>query len=200
MGIKEFNVKTERFYSAHHTLLRLARSNLETAKTKAPGWRDCQFSSITLSSLAVEAFCNAVGGRVIDNWSDFESCSPIAKTRLISEKLNINYQTNKEPWGSIIWLCKTRNLIAHPKPEPIIFEATLTEQEHRNQEFRNPPQSKLENRMTLAHASKSVEAVEKLIDLFCGKLTPEQNFGIVGDMWSSSSTFHDGLLRNKPLN
>ena len=191
MNIKEFNVKAERFYSAHHTLFRLAKSNLKTVTTEAPGWRDCQFSSITLSSLAVEAFCNAVGGRDIDNWSDFESCSPIIKTRLISEKLNINYQTNKEPWGSIIWLCKTRNLNAHPKSEPIIFEATLTEQEHQNQEFRNPPQSKLENRMTSANATKSVKAVEKLINLFCEKLTPEQNFGIKRDTWNSSSILNE---------
>ena len=95
---KNYSVKTERFYSAHHVLLRIAKDNLSKAETKARGWSDWQFTAITLSSLAIEAICNAVGEKVIDNWSDFESCSPIAKARLICEHLDIDYDVSKEPW------------------------------------------------------------------------------------------------------
>lgn len=140
---KNFSVKTERFYSAHHSLFRIARDNLIRAETKEPGWFDSQFTAITLSSLAIEAICNAVGEKVIDKWSDFESCSPIVKTRLICEHLSISYDAGKEPWASVVWLCKTRNLIAHPKAEQIKYEAVITEQEHNSQEYRNVPKSKV---------------------------------------------------------
>lgn len=197
MSQRSFSVKTERFYSAHHTLLRIAKDNLKKAEIKEPGWFNNEFMAITLSSLAVEAICNAVGEKGISDWSDFESCSPIVKTRLICEHLSIDYDTSKEPWGSFIWLCKTRNLIAHPRAEPIMHEAVITELEHENQEYSDAPKSKLEKRITLDNAKKAVATVDKLIDLFCEKLTPEQKFGISGDMWHSSLTLQ---VSNKSLN
>ncbi len=193
MSSKNFSVKTQRFYSAHHTLLRIAKDNLRRAETEGKGCANWQFAAITLSSLAIEAICNAVGEKVVGNWSDFESCSPIAKTRLICEHLSINYDTSKEPWASFVWLCKTRNLIAHPKAEPIMYEAVITEQEHDSLEFRHAPKSKLEKRMTLSNAKKSVAVVDQLINLFCEKLTSEQKFGISGDMWHSSSTIQNDI-------
>ena len=192
MNQRNVNVKTERFYSAHHTLLRLAKNELKKVEAKEPGWVNSQFSAITFSSLAIEAICNAVGERAIDNWSDFESCSPIAKTRLICEHLGIDYDSGKEPWGSFVWLCKTRNLIAHPKAEPIISEEVMSLTEHDNLGGTvDAPESKLEKRMTLENAKKSVATVETLIKAFCEKLTDEQKFGIEFDMWHSSATLQD---------
>ena len=190
MSAKKINVKTERFYSAHHALLRIAGDNLTKAETKEPGWLDWQFSTITFSSLAIEAFCNAVGEKVIHNWNDFENCSPKAKLRLICEYLNISYDSSKEPWQGVLWLLKIRNLIAHPKPEPLKAETVISQKEHAEQR-RGFPKSKLEKELTLKNAQKSVLVVNQLIDLFCAELTPEQNFGIVGDMSTSVSTMHD---------
>ena len=188
MTKKNISVRTERFYSAHHTLLRLAKHELEKAEAEEAGWANSQFSAITFSALAIEAICNAVGERVIDNWGDFESCSPIAKVRLICEHLGTGYDASREPWGSFVSLCKTRNLIGHPKAEPIVYEAILTELEHKNMAYANAPESKLEKRMILDNAQKSVATVEKLIKLFCDKLTHEQKFGIEFDMWHLSAT------------
>ena len=192
MSSKKISIKTERFYSAHHALLRIAKHNLKEAEAKSPGWADRQFSVIVLSSLAIEAFCNAAGEKVIQNWKDFESCSPIAKTRLLCEHLDITYDNSKEPWASIVWLSKMRNKIAHPKAEPILHEAVISEQEHRAQKFRDAPKSGLEKEVSLGNAKKSITAVSTMIDLICEKLTPEQRFGISGDMWSSSATAHEG--------
>ena len=187
----KISVKTDRFYSAHHMLKRIAEDSLTKAETKEPGWFDYQFTAITLSSLTIEAFCNAVGEKVIQNWKDFESCSPIAKTRLLCEHLDITYDVSKEPWASIIWLSKIRNRIAHPKAEPITHNAVMTREEHKKQKFENTPKSKLEKEITPDNAKKSVAAVNQMIDLFCEKLTPGQNFGVIGDMWSSSARAHE---------
>ena len=192
MTVKKVNVKKERFYSTHHDLFRIAKYNLEQAEAQEDGYFDWQFITIIMCSLTVEAFCNAVGEKVIDNWKDFESCSPIAKTRLICEHLDVNYDDSRQPWGGLIWLSKTRNLIAHPKAEEIIDENEMTLQEHQNYDremHRNAPKSKLENIVTLDNAKKSVATVKQLIELFCEKLTDEQRFGISSDMWSSSTTF-----------
>ena len=138
--------------------------------------------------MAIEAVCNAVGKKVINHWDDFETCNPKAKTRLICEHLCIDYDAIKEPWRTIVWLCKIRNNVAHPKAEPIITEALISEQQRNSENFRNSPESKLEKDMTLSNAKKSVAAVGSLIDLFSEKLTPEQNFGISGDMWHHTTT------------
>ena len=190
MSSKKISVKTERFYSAHHALLRIARDNLTKAETKEPGWFDWQFSTITFSSLAIEAFCNAFGEKVIRNWNDFESCSPKVKLRLICEHLDISYDSSKEPWLDVLWLLKIRNLIAHPKAEPLKSQTVMSQEDHAKQ-HRSFPKSKLESEFTLKNAQKSVWAVNQLIELFCAELTSEQNFGIVGDMSSSVSTLHD---------
>jgi hypothetical protein len=184
---KSIKVRVERFYSAHHALLRIARDDLSKAQKKEPGWADCQFSSIVFSALVTEAFCNAVGIKVIDNWNDFESASPIAKLRLICEHLNIKFDSRSAPWDTIVWLSKIRNLIAHPKGESLIHESIITEYEHKTEEYRNAPKSKLEKEITLGNAKRAIESVDLIIDMICNKLTPEQNFGIYGDMWHSSS-------------
>ena len=191
MSSKKISTKTDRFYSAHHILKQIAEDNLVKAETKEPGWFNCQFTAIALSSLTIEAFCNAVGKKVIHNWEDFESCSPIAKTRLLCEHLDITYEDSKEPWASIIWLSKIRNRIAHPKAESITQNAVMTQEEHSKQKFRDTPKSKLEKEITPGNAKKSVAAVNQMIDLFCEKLTPGQSFGVIGDMWSSSASAHN---------
>ncbi len=189
MDSKKYSIKTERFYSAHHSLLIIAKENLNNSQKKEFGNFNNYFTAIALSSLAIEALCNAVGEKVIHKWIDFESCSPAAKIRLICEHLSIGYDAAKEPWGTLVWLCKTRNLIAHPKAESIICEDVITSQEHDSFEYGDAP-SKLEKRITLENAKKSVASVESLIELFCEKLSPEQCFGISADMWNTTSTAH----------
>ena len=190
MGTKKFRINAKRFYSAHHTLLRIAKYSLVEAEAKEARQADWEFSAITLSSLAIEAFCNAVGERVIDNWSDFESCNPMAKIRLISEHLNINYDSSEAPWDSVVWLSKMRNRIVHPKAEPILYQAVISEQEHRERALKSTdaPKSRLEKEITLDNAIKSIEAVNTMIALICEKLTPEQKHGISDDTWGGSVT------------
>lgn len=50
---------------------------------------------------------------------------------------------------------------------------------------------KLEKRITFDHAKKSVATVDQMIQMFCEKLTSEQNFGISSDMWHSTSKIQD---------
>jgi hypothetical protein len=188
----DIKVRVERFYSAHHALLRMARDDLKKAQAKEPGWSDYQFSAIILSALVIEAFCNAVGTKTINDWRDFENASPIAKLRLICEHLNINFDSKAKPWNTIIWLSKIRNLIAHPKAEPIIYENVISKREHKTQAYREAPKSKLEKEITLGNAKRAIESIDLVIERICSQLTPDQNFGITGDMWHSSSSLHQG--------
>jgi hypothetical protein len=92
---EHLNVSRERRFSAHHMLLGVARMFLEDAKSKRPGWFYAELAALTLSGLAVEAICNAVGERVFStDWKDFESASPIAKLRLICDKLDVPFDRN----------------------------------------------------------------------------------------------------------
>jgi len=185
-------VQSERFYSEHHRLLRIARYSLGNAKKKEPGCLDDEFLAITLSALAIEAICNAVGERVVNGWRDFESCNPTGKARIICAHLHIEYDSSGEPWVTLLWLSIFRNLFAHPKAVMIAESKAVSEQDHAQGTHRAAPKSKLEKRVTLQNAEKAVKAVDAALSLFCDKLSVEDRVGISGDMWSVSSPRQDG--------
>lgn len=189
---KAIKVQSERFYSAHHALLRIARHSLDNAKKKEPGWADDEFLTITLSALAIEAIYNAVGARAVNGWGDFESCNPTAKARIVCTRLDIKYDSSREPWATLRWLSKFRNLVAHPKAEAIAESTVVSEQEHEQGTNRTAPKSKLEKLVTLQNAENAIKAVDDALSLFCEKLSAEDRFGISGDMWSASSRLQDG--------
>ena len=185
-------VQSERFYSEHHRLLRIARHSLGNAKKKEPGWADDEFLAITLSALAIEAIYNAVGERAVNKWENFESCNPTAKARIICTHLHIKYDSSREPWATLLWLSIFRNLVAHPKAATIAESKVVSEQDHAQGTHRTAPKSKLEKRVTLQNAEKAIKAVDVALSLFCEKLSIEDQFGISGDMWSVSSRRQDG--------
>ncbi len=128
-GSRNYRRVQERHYSAHHALLRVASAELDRATKKEPGWFDSTFVVLTFSALAVEALSNAIGNRVVSDWKDFESASPNAKVRLLAERLDIPYSANDEPWRTVRWLGKFRNLVAHAKPELVLHDQFITEHE-----------------------------------------------------------------------
>ncbi len=182
----------ERHYSAHHTLLRVARFELGKAERKEDGWFDSTFVVLTFSALAIEALSNAIGDRVIPEWKDFESANPLAKVRLIAERLDLQYSPDSEPWRTIRWLGKFRNLVAHPKPEAILNDQAITDREADNRPF-DPPKSKLERQVTIGNAKRAFEAVEKAKLLFCEKIPVEKRFGLFSDGWLTKTRRHDSV-------
>jgi len=181
----------ERNFSAHHTLLRVARHELAKAERKDDGWFDSTFVVLTFSALAIEALSNAIGERIVPDWKDFESANPLAKIRLLAERLGIPYSSESEPWNTIRWLGKFRNLVAHPKPEIILDDKLITEREADDRPF-DPPKSKLEREVTVGNAKRAFDAVETAKLLFCEKIPAEDRFGLYSDSRSTSTSRHLG--------
>ena len=168
-------------------LLGAARAALEDAKSKRPGWFYSELIAITMSSLAIEALCNAVEERVVDNWKDFESSSPKAKLRVICKELNIEYDSKKEPWSSVVWLSKYRNEVAHAKPQLLNENYTWTREEYEKKDgFK--PQSKLEKKITLGNAERAYTQITELKSILCSKIPPDKAFGLYADSWSGRSS------------
>jgi len=176
----------ERPFSAHHMLLGAATMSLEDAEQKKPGHFYSTLISLTMASLAVEALCNAIGERVIEDWQDFESSSPKAKVRTLCRELGLEYQSQGEPWATVIWLGKFRNKIAHAKPERVSESYTWTRDEYEKKDGLKP-ESKLEKEVTLGHAKRAVEQVTQLKYLLCKNVPAEKAFGLAADMWSGST-------------
>jgi len=192
MSSRIIEVHSRRVYSAHHILLRIAKDSLSKATAKAPGWADHQFVSIALSSLAVEALCNAVGERAVPDWKDFESCSPKAKLRIICKYLNIDFKRDKEPWAAILWLSSLRNQIAHPKAEHVEQKTEVSESEHSNRHYRDAPKSSFEKQITLNNAERAVSSVKKVVEIFATNLPVDKQFGIYTDSWATSASAKKG--------
>jgi hypothetical protein len=180
----------QRNYSAHHTLINAAAHANRAAAKKEPGWFFHHLATMTFSALAIEALCNSIGKRVVSDWEDFESASPNAKLRILTERLSVPYKRDAEPWSTAIWLVKFRNLVAHAKPELIVVERIMTQDESDKRLF-DDPKSKLEKMITAGNANRALQAAEQIKELLIGKLPPEERFGLISDGWSGHTVAHD---------
>ena len=122
-----FRKTQEREFSAHHMLLHAAELAIEEAEKSRVGRFNKCLSAMVMSSLAVEALANAVGSRLITDWTIFERLSPLKKIGVIVKELTITYDPKIEPWSSVRWLAGFRNDIAHAKPELVQEEKLLPE-------------------------------------------------------------------------
>jgi hypothetical protein len=157
-------------------------------EAREAGWRYGVLTAIILSALFLEALSNLVGEHLIENWKeDFESATPRAKLRLLSSKLDIDYNKNEYPWIDVLWLFKLRNSIAHAKPESIKERKHLTEKEYDQQWFERP-QSKLERELTIRNASRAVKTAKQIRDIFWKKIPAEKEMGIYADLCVGSTT------------
>jgi hypothetical protein len=172
-----------RTFSAHHMLMNAANLQLEAARANDTSRFNHSLGAMIMSALAVEALANSVGDRVVPRWQDFESLSPIGKIRLLTDRLQIDFDRNTEPWATVQWLGVFRNRIAHAKPEEVT-ERQITTQEQADRDPFRVPHSKLERDVTVGNAARAVNAVYALKDVLCSRLTSEQAFGISADMWT----------------
>lgn len=182
----------ERNFSAHHMLIRVASRANERAKKREPGWMYEELTAMTFSALAIEALCNSIGSRVFADWDDFESSSPTAKLRLLADRLGIKYAKDKEPWATALWLVKFRNLIAHAKPEVLVEEQVINEEDYDERVF-DAPQSKFERWITPQHAARAVRGAQKIKDVLIGGMKPEDTLGLATDGWSGSTSVHNDV-------
>jgi len=176
----------ERHFSAHHMLIEVARVANERAVKQEPGWFYDALTTMTFSALAVEALCNSIGERKVEDWEDYESSSPNAKLRLLAGRLSINYKKSEEPWFTARWLIKFRNRIAHAKPEFIKEERLLTQEELDKRLF-DRPDSKLEREITIANAARALEATTSLKNILCAAISPTEALGLFTDGWSGNT-------------
>jgi len=184
---EKISVSKERPFSAHHMLFNAAKAAIEDAESKQPGGLYSELMAITMAGLAIEALCNAVGERVIDNWKDFESSSPKAKVRIICTELDIEYDSKKEPWSSVVWLSKIRNGLAHAKPQLVNERYTWNREEYEKKDgFK--PQAKLEKEITLGNARRDYKQTIELKSILCHHISAEKAFGLYVDMWSGRSS------------
>jgi len=173
----------ERHYSAHNSFIHIALLELELAKPGTVGEFNHALVSITLSALAVEAMGNAIGYRIVSDWSDYDNLSPYAKLRFLAEHLGLEYATDKEPWGTLRWLCKLRNKLAHAQPETVKKTDLITQEQHASRGI-EAPKSKLEEEITEYNSRRAINAVEQIKYSLCDLIPAEQCFGLVSDGWS----------------
>ena len=70
---------SSRPFSPHNLFLSAAREAIKLVESDSTKESLSSITAITMSALAIEALCNAVGERVVKDWPDFESSSPKAK-------------------------------------------------------------------------------------------------------------------------
>jgi hypothetical protein len=180
----------ERHFSAHNMFLHAADLALEEAEKKEAGWFNQALVAIAFSAFAMEAFANALGDRVATDWKDFESASPLAKLRLLADRLSVPYAKDLQPWQSLRWLARLRNSLAHAKPQFVVHTAEISEEERADRPLEGPD-SDLEKQVTIENARRAVNAMREIKLSLSMKIDAERRFGLYSDGWSSSTEMRD---------
>jgi hypothetical protein len=94
----------------------------EVKRKEHESWYDLM-ACMTTTAFSVEAILNTFGHIAIKDFGDFESCSPLAKMRILCEELKIEFNKSRSPFNSIVKLLKLRNKFAHPKFKILWFES-----------------------------------------------------------------------------
>jgi hypothetical protein len=184
---KKVKVERERPFSPHHIFLGAAKDAIDIAESDPKKRQFSSVTAITMSALAIEALCNAIGERVVEEWEDFESSSPKAKLRILCDELNIDFDANIEPWSTAVWLGNLRNRLAHGKPQIVKESYICGVEEHKKRSW-DKPEAKLEKSLTIGNAKRAYEKITELKFLLCRNVPPGKAFGLVGDMWSGTSS------------
>lgn len=187
--MRKLEVKRERRFLPHLVLLGAAHTFLKDAAPEAKRLRASHYelATITFSALALEAMANAYGERLIADWKDFESASPIAKLRVVCTHLKIDAHFDRQPWSTALWLIRFRNKVAHAKPQ-FVREDRLMSSEEFEKTGHDRPTSKIEAEVTYAKATNSLEAVMQIGRAFVKHLPFEEYAGLVADGWTVSAT------------
>ena len=85
-----------------------------------PLWPDLM-AAASLLSLSLEALVNSLGPHLLDDFQYFDSASPVAKLRIIYEKLGLDFDKSRQPIADILELARFRNKIAHPKYKRLTY-------------------------------------------------------------------------------
>ncbi|MGQ0598338.1 hypothetical protein [Aquabacterium sp.] len=176
-----------RDFFGHHMLLHASELQVATAKASEDGRFNHCLAAMTMTSLAIEALANAVGGRIVENWAAFERLSPLEKIVHLQEKLGFEYDLTKSPWPTIRYLCGFRNDIAHAKPEAV-EETKIFSEVAASKFLFHTPLSRLEKEITVGNATRSLEAVQNLKGILTDALPAELRFGIYADAWSGDTS------------
>lgn len=176
-------VTQERNFSAHNFLIHHAYLSLKAREETRNGAFHTELAVITMSALAIEALCNAVGSQMFDPWDDWQS--PLTKLRLIASELRIAYDENREPWSTLRWLSVFRNQIAHAKPE-LISTSVVCGPREADARRKSMPLSKLERQVSIGNARRAYHAIYNARNLIALALDVELRFGITSDGWTGS--------------
>lgn len=123
-------------------------------------------ASIVFSAFSFEAFMNHIGIKLFSSWSDIEKkISPIAKCKLICERISLKVDFGKRPFQTIEELFEIRNRIAHARTEVIECEYLISDHPDDEKKKRGWVETKWEKYSNMKNAEKAFEDVKQCITL-----------------------------------
>jgi len=189
--MKKVEVKVVKTFVPHTMLLDAAHRSFEASKDNEFGrWYDW-LNTILYCAISVEAIGNTYGESFVPRWKDFESSSPIAKIRIVTEHCGLTFDTEKQPWAVVPNLIKFRNRIAHAKLEDLTVESVHTTDDYEKHLYKEP-QGKLEKMVTRSFAENSLNSILEILKLFGEELPTKKVLEIEFGNWSGgASIIHD---------
>ncbi|MFG6158189.1 hypothetical protein ACGTNG_05235 [Halomonas sp. 1390] len=114
--------KTRHFFPAEMFLHSAGHFVRKVITDDPPQWPDLM-AAASLLALSLEALVNSLGPQLLDDFSDFESASPVAKLRLINESVGLGFDKSQQPISDIRELARLRNKMAHPKYKKLQYSS-----------------------------------------------------------------------------
>jgi hypothetical protein len=163
---------------------------LEKGQIREEGSYHQFMGSLVFTAFSLEAYLNHIGPRVFRSWEALERLAPKEKLDIIAEKIELQIDYGKRPWGAMKEIFGFRNDIAHGKSIKV-SEATVVPLGREDDHVREFAKTKWERFCTRQNAEKSREDVKQMILALHEKAEIKDEFPFVGGWQSTEMTLAD---------
>jgi hypothetical protein len=139
-----------------------------------------------MTAHALEALSNTVGEAVVENWTDFASCHPMVKLRLINGSLDGAVDWRSAAWSEMRWLYRFRDRLLEARSERL-QDDVFCDAEAREETF-GYPKSAIEREVTHKRALRAYQAVFVVAETLANAMQAEKRLGMNAESWYGSYT------------
>jgi hypothetical protein len=186
----EARFQRQRYHSLHHSLISVAKKNLNLAQKQANGNPEFLLATLALTAFSLEAFLNAVGVRLVSDWPKDKRVPVKVKMAMLCAKLEIDQRKNEVTLHLLHELIDFRNDIAHGKPEHLEESETVIGTNFIRQETKRPL-ARLETQLSLDLAKRLIGAFEEFRSIVCEKTPVDKRIGLFHDTVVTTAQFRE---------
>lgn len=179
MGDKrKVNVEKERQVITYAELWHTCLCLLKKGQDQEEGSFHQFMGSLVFAAFSFEAYLNHIGPKVFRCWEALDRLGPKEKLDIIAEKIGLQIDYGKKPWGVLKELFGFRNDVAHGRSIKVPESAVVPISKH-DEHMRELAKTRWEKFCTKQNAERAKEDVESMVKVLHEKAEIKDEFPFI---------------------